>query len=304
MTDRIRCGLQNPRHPQGERRSRQFFIIGQHAEYYPGLVERMLDEGHDIGNHTFTHPNLVDTPLGVMTLELNATQRVFQAITGRSLRLFRAPYQGDAGPTTTHELLPVQKAQEMGYIDVGLQVDPNDWKRPPANQIISTTLAQIADPDPDRRGQVVLLHDSGGDRSETVKALPGLIDRLRATGYQLVTVSQLAGLTRDQAMPPVKPGELASLSDRPIFITLGWSAHFFYALFLTAIALGAARLVVLCIPAFVNARMTSRRIRPVSTANPPLISILVPAYNEAPVISASISRLLAERLSQDRNHRD
>ena len=270
-----------------------FFIIGQHAEYYPGLVERTLDEGHDIGNHTFTHPNLVDTPLGVMTLELNATQRVFQSITGRSLRLFRAPYQGDAGPTTTHELLPVQKAQEMGYIDVGLQVDPNDWKRPPANQIISTTLAQIADPDPDRRGQVVLLHDSGGDRSETVKALPGLIDRLRATGYQLVTVSQLAGLTRDQAMPPVKPGELASLSDRPIFITLGWSAHFFYALFLTAVALGAARLVVLCIPAFVNARMTSRRIRPVSTANPPLISILVPAYNEAPVISDSISRLLA-----------
>jgi cellulose synthase/poly-beta-1,6-N-acetylglucosamine synthase-like glycosyltransferase len=94
-------------------------------------------------------------------------------------------------------------------------------------------------------------------------------------------------------MPPVKPGELASLSDRPIFITLGWSAHFFYALFLTAVALGAARLVVLCIPAFVNARMTSRRIRPIITADPPLISILVPAFNEAPVIVDSISRLLA-----------
>lgn len=269
-----------------------FFIIGQNAEYYPGLVQKILDEGHDIGSHTFTHPNLADTSPGVMALEMNATQRLFQAITGRSLRLFRPPYLGDAEPTTSDELVPIQQAQALGYVTVGLHIDPDDWQRPPADVIISRTLAQLADTNTDRRGQVVLLHDSGGDRSETVKALPQLIDILKAKGYEFVPVSQLVGLTQDQAMPPVLPGELASLADRPVFLTLSWTGHFLYALFLTAVWLGVARLVVLCSLALVNASMEARRIRPELPADPPLISILIPAFNEARVIVASINRLL------------
>jgi cellulose synthase/poly-beta-1,6-N-acetylglucosamine synthase-like glycosyltransferase/peptidoglycan/xylan/chitin deacetylase (PgdA/CDA1 family)/spore germination protein YaaH len=269
-----------------------FFIIGQNAEYYPGLVQQVLDDGHDIGSHTFTHPNLADTSPAVMALEMNATQRLFQAITGRSLRLFRPPYLGDAEPTTADELVPIQEAQDMGYVTVGLHIDPDDWQRPPAEEIISRTLAQLSDMNPDRRGQVVLLHDSGGDRSETVKALPQLIDLLRAKGYEFVPVSELVGLTPDQAMPPVLPGELASLADRPVFLTLSWTGHFLYALFMTAVWLGVARLVVLCSLALVNARMTSRRVPPELPADPPLISILIPAFNEAKVIATSINRLL------------
>ena len=81
-----------------------FFIIGENAQANPDLVRRILDEGHDVGNHTFTHPNLGDLPDALVTLEINATQRLFEALTGRSMRLFRAPFLGDAEPTTSDEM--------------------------------------------------------------------------------------------------------------------------------------------------------------------------------------------------------
>ena len=68
-----------------------------------------------------------------MTLEINANQRLIEALTGRSMRLFRAPFLGDAEPTTSDEIVPIEIAQSMGYVTVGLQVDPNDWLRPPAD---------------------------------------------------------------------------------------------------------------------------------------------------------------------------
>jgi peptidoglycan/xylan/chitin deacetylase (PgdA/CDA1 family)/spore germination protein YaaH/glycosyltransferase involved in cell wall biosynthesis len=267
-----------------------FFIIGENAEAYPGLVQRMLNDGHDIGSHTFTHPNLADTSAGLTALELNATQRLFQAITGRSLRLFRPPFLGDAEPTTADELVPIQLAQSLGYVTVGLHVDPNDWQHPPADEIVSTTLAQVADANVEKRGQVVLLHDSGGDRANTVAALGVLIDQLRARGYELVPVSTLVGLSQDQIMPPMPPGELHSLADRPIFFALSWIGHFLYGLFLTAVCLGVARVVFLCGLALIG--RWRPRAPPPQPDSPPLISILIPAFNEARVIEASVARIL------------
>ena len=91
-----------------------FFVIGANVEAHPGLVQRVLAEGHEIGNHTFTHPNLADTPAAAVRLELNATQRLFQALTGRSMRLFRPPYLGDAEPSDADEIVPVEIAQKPG----------------------------------------------------------------------------------------------------------------------------------------------------------------------------------------------
>src|SRR6202008_4100228 len=88
-----------------------FFVIGEDAIAYPGLVRRIVAGGNEIGNHSYTHPNLAEvSPLGTM-LELNATQRLIEAYTGRSTRLFRAPYFGDAEPTTADELAPAAIAQ-------------------------------------------------------------------------------------------------------------------------------------------------------------------------------------------------
>ncbi len=272
-----------------------FFIIGANAEMSPKLVQREVAEGHDVGNHTFTHPNLGDSPPGIVALELNATQRLFEALTGHSMRLFRAPYFGDAEPTTADELVPIQIAQKMGYLSVGLHIDPDDWQRPGADQIVDSTLKQIATLNPDRKGQVVLLHDGGGERSQTVAALPRIIDGLRAQGYDFVTVSTLAGLTREQTMPPLAPGSLARWADRSVFLSLGLFGHLIRWLLAAAITLGVARLVLLGGLALLNRARERRRILPVLGDDAPLVSVLIPAYNEEKVIASSIRQILRSR---------
>ena len=269
-----------------------FFIIGENAQANPDLVQREIEDGHEVGNHTFTHPNLGETPNGLVQVELNATQRLFEALTGRSMRLFRAPYFGDAEPTTQDEVVPIEIAQNMGYVSVGLRVDPDDWQQPAAADIISRTLAQVSNPNAEERGQIILLHDSGGDRSQTVAALPGLIDALRAKGYSIVPVSELAGLTRDQAMPPLPEGTLSVVAARPVFLFLGWAGHAMHWLLVATIALGFARLFFLCGLALKNARDEARRRAP-AFATQPLVSVLIPAFNEANVIGASVERILA-----------
>ncbi|HWX66418.1 MAG TPA: glycosyltransferase [Rhodanobacter sp.] len=272
-----------------------FFIIGEHAEMSPRLVQREVAEGHDVGNHTFTHPNLGDSPPGIVALELNATQRLFEALTGHSMRLFRAPYFGDAEPTTADELVPIQIAQKMGYLSVGLHIDPGDWQRPGTDQIVNNVLSQIATTNPDRKGQVVLLHDAGGERSQTVAALPRIIDGLRAQGYDFVTVSTLAGLTREQTMPPLVPGSLSQWADRSVFLALGLFGHLIRWLLICAITLGVARLLLLAGLALLNRARERRRTLPVLGDDPPLVSVLIPAYNEEKVIASSIRQILGSR---------
>ena len=269
-----------------------FFIIGSNAEMSPRLVQREVDEGDDVGNHTFTHPNLGESPPGIVALELNATQRLFEALTGRSMRLFRAPYFGDAEPTTADELVPIQIAQKMGYLAVGLHIDAEDWQRPGVDAIVNNVLSNVG------KGQVVLLHDGGGDRSQTIAALPRIIDGLRAKGYQFVTVSALAGLTRQQTMPPLPPGSLSRWADRSVFLTMGMLGHFIRWLLVAAITLGVARLLLLGLLALLNQARERRRTAPVLGDHPPLVSVLIPAYNEEKVIASSIRQILKSRYAQ------
>src|SRR6476620_6163859 len=270
-----------------------FFIIGENAQANPDLVQRILADGHDVGNHTFTHPNLSDLSNSLVTLEINATQRLFEALTGRSMRLFRAPFLGDAEPTTSDEIVPIEIAQSMGYVTVGLHVDTNDWLHPPADVIVQRVIDQVSDPNPDMRGHIILLHDSGGDRSETVAALPKLIDTLRAKGYRFVPVSELAGLTRDQAMPPVPPRALGQFVSLPIFMTLGWIGRVFTGMFILALCLGVTRVFLITAIGLGDRRSESRRVPPPLPLAPPLQTVLIPAHNEAKVIVGAVRHVLA-----------
>jgi cellulose synthase/poly-beta-1,6-N-acetylglucosamine synthase-like glycosyltransferase len=140
----------------------------------------------------------------------------------------------------------------------------------------------------------VLLHDSGGDRSRTVEALPRLIDEIRAHGYKLVTVAQLAGMTDAQAMPPASrnPGEL--LLDRMGFGFLHNAELVLQALFIAAIVLGVLRLVFLATLALAHRIKIDRRTPPMpDPAAGPTVSVLIPCFNEEKVIVASVRRILA-----------
>ena len=266
-----------------------FFVIGENALQHPQLLNRVLADGGEIGNHTYTHPNLATTSRETTRLELNATQRMVEAYTGHSMTLFRAPYFGDAEPTAADELDPALQAQQAGYTVVGLHVDPNDWQRPGVEAIVKQVLDQVHDATPEISANIILLHDGGGDRSETVAALPRIIATLKAEGYSFVRVSQLVGLSQATTMPPVAPGDLwAVRTDIAVFIALGLAVGALAWLFYVAIVLGIARALVMVALAWVQSR--TRRKPPVFV---PSVSVIIPAYNEERVIEASVQRVLA-----------
>ena len=272
-----------------------FFVIGENALVHRSLLQRMLADGHEVGSHTYTHPNLALTSPRVTTLELNATQRLFQAFTGHSLRLFRAPYFGDAEPTTADEIVPVWNAQQMGYTSVGLHVDPGDWKRPGVQAIVDATVQGVEASTPERSGNIVLLHDSGGDRAQTLAALPQIITTLRAKGYRFVPVSSLAGLSHGAVNPPIAAGDrVAATIDLALFLILGWLDTALGWLFISAITIGIVRAVILSGLALWQARREGRTVfPPIDPAT--RVTVLIPAYNEERVIERAVRRVLDSR---------
>lgn len=270
-----------------------FFVIGENGVENGGLLKRIVADGDEIGNHSYTHPNMAeDTRLG-MRLELNATQRLVEAWTGRSTRLFRAPYFGDAEPTTADELGPALVAQQHGYTVVGLHVDPADWKTPGAQEIARRAIDQVTHPTPDRSANVILLHDGGGDRAQTVAALPVIITNLQRAGYRFVPASTLAGLSHDAVMPPVTGADLLAVrADVAAFSFLSAMGHSLNWIFFLAIALGMVRAIGLT---FLAARPlpAAPKVPDVLAGNgSELVSVIIPAYNEERVIEASVRRIL------------
>jgi cellulose synthase/poly-beta-1,6-N-acetylglucosamine synthase-like glycosyltransferase/peptidoglycan/xylan/chitin deacetylase (PgdA/CDA1 family) len=268
-----------------------FFIIGSNAEAYPELVQQIVNEGHEVGNHTFTHPNLSETPDRVVELELNATQRLFQALTGRSMRLFRPPYLGDAEPTDEDQIVPVQVAQDMGYLTVGEHVDPVDWELPGVGRIVATALKLVHEAKPNAPRNIILFHDAGGDRSQTVEALPILIEKLKAQGYRFAPVSALIGYSRDEAMPPLA-SSMSLFADRVVFYAFSRLGRALHWAFLLAIWLGIGRVVFLIVLALRNFRAEQRQAGAPAPSAEMRVSVVVPAYNEERVIVRSVRRIL------------
>jgi cellulose synthase/poly-beta-1,6-N-acetylglucosamine synthase-like glycosyltransferase/peptidoglycan/xylan/chitin deacetylase (PgdA/CDA1 family)/spore germination protein YaaH len=267
-----------------------FFIVGENALAHPSLLNRIVAEGHELGNHSYTHPNMAADSDRAVSLELNATERLVEAYTGHGMRLFRAPYFGDAEPTTADELGPALEAQQRGYLNVGLHVDTEDWQQPGVDAIVDNALREVAAGNAERSGNIILLHDGGGNRAQTLAALPRLIDALRARGYRFVKASALAGLTPAQVMPKVEGTDLIAVrADVAMFIVLAALSVLLSGIFVVAIGLGIVRAVSLTLLA--------------ATDRPPIppegyrakISVLIPCFNEARVIESSVHRVLASR---------
>jgi cellulose synthase/poly-beta-1,6-N-acetylglucosamine synthase-like glycosyltransferase/peptidoglycan/xylan/chitin deacetylase (PgdA/CDA1 family)/spore germination protein YaaH len=266
-----------------------FFVIGENAQAHLALLRQTYDEGHEIGNHTFTHPNLALTSHFVTRLEIDATERLIEAALDRRSAFFRPPYFGDAEPTSSDELVPVGIATDLGFLTAGLHIDSDDWRRPGTERILRNVLDRSA------AGSIVLLHDGGGDRSQTVAALGRMIDSLRARGDTIVGLSALIGLTREQAMPPLPQGSVTARAFELVaFGTLGtveWVLRWF---FLIAIVLGIARVVVMTTLAYIQ-RFARRRFTDETHPYGPPVSVIVPAYNEGKVVVATVKSLLASR---------
>ncbi len=264
-----------------------FFVVGVEAEQFQGLVRREYAEGHLIGNHTYAHPNVAAVGAERTRIELAATLRIIEHTTGRSTRLFRPPYNADSEPQTIDEIVPILRAQQAGYLAIGERIDPRDWQPGTSADAI---LAEIMDEKDE--GNIILLHDGGGDRSATVAVLPRIIDTLRAQGYRFVSVAELIGKTRDELMPlPSADERRWAEIEGQAFGTKGNFKKIVGILFLWAIYITAARSLVHGVMGVIQ-KFAARR-RKFDPAFQPPVSVVVAAYDEEKVIRKTVESVLA-----------
>ena len=262
-----------------------FFVVGAQVAKHPGLVRAELAAGHEIGAHTFTHSDLGAASPVRATVEMSLSQSALAGAAGVSTHLLRLPYSAESADITSPELAAAQRAADLGYLMVFSTEDGKDWLQPGVEAIVDRSTP------PAGRGGIVLLHDGGGDRSQTVEAVDRLITKLKAEGYRFTTVSEIAGLPPGTAVEPV--GRMARAQGRALLLALWMASAISRALMLLVVPLTALTLAR-SIAVVVFARRQARRARrtPPPAFFPP-VTVIVPAYNEEVGIAAAVRSLAA-----------
>ncbi|MBM2616356.1 glycosyltransferase [Actinoplanes sp. LDG1-06] len=263
-----------------------FFVLGSLVVRHPDIARRIVAEGHDIGVHTFTHPRVSALSPWLRGLEHAATRGAIAYTTGRGSTLYRPPYSSAVDALDNSDMPTLRETSRQGYRTVLNDLDGEDWQRPGVEAIVrNATPVGTA-------GAIVLLHDAGGDRSQTVASLDRLIPRLQARGYRFTTVSAALSGRIPSANPP------AGFTQRSRGWALVWmvrTADFtLEALWLLLFAAGLlflGRTVLVVAAALRHAR---RRRSPGWSWGPPVsdpVSIVVPAFNEATTIAPAVRSL-------------
>jgi peptidoglycan-N-acetylglucosamine deacetylase len=159
-----------------------FFMIGEEMRNHPEVVKQVAAAGHEIGNHTFTHPKLSQLNTAECLAEIEQTEKLIEELAGRKPVVFRPPYL-DYNQDTLSLL------QQKGYPTIGaLNLEAQDWEQPGVGHIVQKSREAVKD------GGILIFHDGYGDRSQTIEAVRILVSELTSQGYQLVTVSELLAL--------------------------------------------------------------------------------------------------------------
>jgi cellulose synthase/poly-beta-1,6-N-acetylglucosamine synthase-like glycosyltransferase/peptidoglycan/xylan/chitin deacetylase (PgdA/CDA1 family) len=263
-----------------------FFVVGSRAATYPGLLRDIRAAGSEVGIHSFTHPDLAAVSGMRLDRELAETQLVLAGAIGQSSYLLRPPYSSSPNAVDNDALRSFREAGADGYVTVLSDVDSRDWQRPGVDTIVRNSLPAAG------AGGIVLLHDAGGERSQTVAALDRLIPQLQAQGYRFTTPEVAVGLPADNqpvsGVAHVMGGTVLGLVAVAgvVVDTLAW-------LLLAVGVLVVARLVLMLV---VACRHHRRRHRPGFSWGPPVrapVSVIVPAYNEKENIAATVRSLVA-----------
>jgi cellulose synthase/poly-beta-1,6-N-acetylglucosamine synthase-like glycosyltransferase/peptidoglycan/xylan/chitin deacetylase (PgdA/CDA1 family) len=263
-----------------------FFVVGSEVVRHPDIVRRLHREGFELGNHTFTHADVSTLPGWEQRLQVGLTDNALAGTVGIRPRLFRPPYSSVPGGVNTQQARAFERLARDGYDVVLTDLDGEDWRRPGVDSIVASATPQ------GRRGGIVLLHDGGGDRSQTVQAVERLVPALRARGFRFVTVSQLAGLPRDQAEVPVD--RWGKARGRILIATLAvarWTTTILAWLLVVVALLFVARVFLLL--AFARRHAKTVRSRTYEDDFAPPVSVIVPAFNEVVGIERSVRSLAA-----------
>ena len=263
-----------------------FFVVGSEAARHPDLVRMLVRDGNEIGNHTFTHVALSNGARWQRRLQLDLSEAAIAGITGHYARLVRPPYSATPDAVTPQVERDLAELAGRRYLIVLANYDSEDWARPGVAKVVRN-----ASP-PGSTGGIVMLHDGGGNRSQTVAALKKLIPLLRARGFRFVTVSQLAGLPAS-AVEPVAPHW-----ERRRGVVFAAAVRFGFQLVRTLLLvvglvglLFAARLVLVL--ALAGHQYRARKRAPAAPAYQPPVAVVVPAYNEAVGIERAVRSLAA-----------
>jgi peptidoglycan/xylan/chitin deacetylase (PgdA/CDA1 family) len=174
-----------------------FFEIGANAVRSPSLTRRIVRGGFELGNHTFTHTDLAALPSWERELQIDMTESAFSGIAGLRTRLVRPPYSSTPDAITPRQIAAWGQIAAEGYTIAVTNYDTRDWNQPGVGSIVAAATPA------GEEGGIVMMHDGGGRRAETVAALPQIIARLERRGFRFVTVSDLAGVPRSAVMVPV-----------------------------------------------------------------------------------------------------
>jgi cellulose synthase/poly-beta-1,6-N-acetylglucosamine synthase-like glycosyltransferase/peptidoglycan/xylan/chitin deacetylase (PgdA/CDA1 family) len=260
-----------------------FFLVGSQAARHPSIVRALARDGFELGNHTFTHAALTAGARWRDDLQLELTQSVIVGITGHYARLLRPPYSATTDAVTRAQARGLAALTGGHYVVALADRDSRDWQRPGVPAIVRNAAPRGGE------GGIVLFHDGGGDRRQTLAALERLIPELRARGYRFVSLAELAGVRRE-ALAPV-----ASAADRARGAVFAWSVRLAFGLVAVlswaVLAVGvlvAARVLLLLALASHHVRTVRRRG---AAEFLPSVSVVVPAYNEEVGIERAVASL-------------
>ena len=263
-----------------------FFVVGEHVVEHPGVIANLHRDGFELGNHTFSHADLASAGR-LRDLQISLTESAISGAAGVRARFVRPPYSAIARAVDLGQEHAYAEIARHGYVIALANYDAEDWRRPGVDEIV-----RHATP-PGNRGGVILMHDGGGDRSQTAAALGRLVPDLRARGFRFVPLTSLLGTGAAQTDP------LASKSQRirgDMLIASLTVARLFTDV-VTALLVPIAVLALMRAVALVGlARVHSVRLRrqPETQGGfQPPVSIVVPAYNEAAGIEQTVRSLAA-----------
>ncbi|MFI8188598.1 bifunctional polysaccharide deacetylase/glycosyltransferase family 2 protein [Streptomyces sp. NPDC085946] len=262
-----------------------FFVTGQQTARHPDVVRDLLRSGHEIGVHTFSHRDLTTQSAAAVDRELALTQLALAGAAGVNSSLLRMPYSSVPSALDGPAWDVARRLGGKGYVLAFIDRDTRDWQRPGARAIAAAALPGAG------RGAVVLLHDAGGDRSQTVAALRLLIPRLKDRGYRFATLADVVGTGGFTS--PVGTGD--AWRGRVFVTAVGVSGAAVSVVGVLLLVVGAL-VLARCLLLLVLARHHARRRPPRGGRDRPVtrpVSVVVPAYNERLCIAKTLRSLAA-----------
>ncbi|MEV8522579.1 bifunctional polysaccharide deacetylase/glycosyltransferase family 2 protein [Streptomyces sp. NPDC052000] len=263
-----------------------FFVTGTNASRYPDLIKRMVAEGHEVGLHTFNHPDLSYQSKSRIDRELSENQLALAGAAGVHSSLFRPPYSSFADAMDNDTWPVVQYVGSRGYVVALDSTDSEDWQRPGVNKIIHNATPE------DNKGAIVLMHDFGGDRSQTVAALDKFLPDMQESGYTFVNLTDALGAP--SALTPVSGWDL--WKGKAFVGAVQVAEHTTDVLVVGLAIVGIlvfVRFGLMLVLSFVHARKVRKRDFQWGAPVTEPVSVLVPAYNERECIANTVRSLMA-----------